>query len=92
MNGGVTHSLPGAPPANFANVINYSASATLGTTVATVNTATVSGAAGLEEGAAVPTTGAYSGSLVINVSPALSSLPLIPGAYSDVLRVTITPQ
>jgi len=80
-----------APP-GFTNIIDYTGSATFSGASSTVNTATVSSATGPEAGGVAATSGAASGSLSISVTPQSPANPLIPGAYNDTLRVTITPQ
>lgn len=90
VSGGVKNAT--AAPSGFSNVINYTGTATLGATVATVDTSTTAGAAGLEEGTAVSTGAAVSAGLAIRVTPQAATSPLIPGSYSDTLRVTITPE
>jgi hypothetical protein len=89
--GGVKSS--SAAPSGFTNVINYTGSATFGTATSTVNTATVPAAAGAESGNTAATSGATAGNLTITVTPTQPASPLIAGTdYSDVLRVTLTPQ
>lgn len=90
VSGGVKNAT--TAPSGFSNVINYTGTATLGSTVATIDTSATAGAAGLEEGTAVSTGAAVSAGLAITVTPQASTSPLIPGSYSDILRVTITPQ
>ena len=76
----------------FANIINYSGSATWNSVTATVNTATIATATGAEAGTAQAVATANSGNLTVSITPAANALPLVIGSYSDVLRVTLTPQ
>lgn len=89
LNGAVTNVTPAA--SGFTNFINYSASATWNSVTASVNTATVATATGAESGTGQAVT-ANSGNLDVTITPQATSLPLITGAYSDTLRVTLTPQ
>ncbi len=90
VSGGVKNAT--APAVGFTNIINYTGAASLGATTSTINTATVGTAAAQEDGNTASTSAAYSGTLAITVTPQTPTLPLIPGGYSDILRVTITPQ
>ena len=81
----------GTPPAGFSNIIDYTGSATFGGATSTVNTQDNPAATGAEAGNTGQTNGAASGSLSISVTPKTPSSPLIPGTYTDTLRVTITP-
>jgi hypothetical protein len=78
--------------AGFDNTIDYQASATWNSVTANLNTATVGGAAGAEAGAAAAVATAFSGSLSVSITPTANTNPLVFGAYSDTLRVTLTPQ
>jgi hypothetical protein len=90
VTGGVRNAT--AAPVGFTNIIDYTGVASLGSTSSSVDTATVAGATGTENGNTAATTGAYAGTLAITVTPQAPSSPLISGSYSDTLRVTITPQ
>lgn len=91
VSGGVRSAT--AAPSGFTNIINYTGVATFGTASSTVNTATVPAAAGAEAGNTAATSGATAGNLTISVTPAQPASPLVAGTdYSDVLRVTLTPQ
>ena len=76
----------------FANVINYTASATWNSVSATVNTATNGASSGAESGTAQPVSTASSGNMTVSITPAANTLPLVYGSYSDTLRITLTPQ
>lgn len=89
LSGGVVN---GSPAAGFGNIINYSASATWNAVSATVNTSTLATAAGPEAGTAQPVATAFSGPLSVTITPIVNALPLVQGAYSDTLRITLTPQ
>lgn len=89
LSGGVVNA---ATASGFDNIINYSATASWNSVNATINTATVNGASGIENGTAAPVATAGSGSLTVTITPAANSQPLIAGSYSDTLRVTLTPQ
>jgi hypothetical protein len=91
VSGGVRSAT--AAPSGFTNIINYTGVAAFGSASSTVNTATVPAAAGAESGNTAATSGATAGNLTITVTPAQPASPLIAGTdYSDVLRVTLTPQ
>ncbi len=90
VNGGVVNA--GAPGSGFTNIIDYTASATWNSVTATLNTSTVATAIGTETGVQQSVATANSGNLVVSITPLTPSLPLITGAYSDTLRVTLTPQ
>lgn len=89
LSGGVVNA---STASGFANIINYTASATWNSVTATVNTSTVPGATGPEAGAVAPVATAFAGSLSVTITPIANTLPLVQGAYSDTLRVTLTPQ
>ncbi len=91
VSGGVKNGV-GAAPGGFANIIDYTASATWGGATATVNTSTAPAAAGNESGALAPIAAANAGNLTVSITPIANALPLIIGAYSDTLRVSIIPQ
>jgi hypothetical protein len=76
-----------AAPANFTNVINYSASATLGGATATLNTATGNTTTGV-----ISNSGGATGSMSVTITPQTPSKPLVQGSYSDTLSITLTPQ
>jgi hypothetical protein len=88
LSGGV---LNGAAAAGFQNIINYTASATWNSVTANVNTSTVPTATGPEAGTAQPVATAFIGSLSVTITPIANTLPLVKGAYTDTLRVTLTP-
>ncbi len=90
LSGGVVNA--GAPPSGFTNIINYTASATWNSVTANLNTSTVGTATGIETGAQQSVATANSGNLTVSITPLAPSLPLITGAYTDTLRVTLTPQ
>lgn len=91
VSGGVRSTAAAAP--GFTNVINYTGSATFGTATSTINTAANPAATGSEAGNTAATGGAAAGNLTITVTPAQPGSPLMAATdYSDVLRVTLTPQ
>jgi hypothetical protein len=91
VGGGVKSATAAAP--GFTNVINYTGVATFGSATSTINTATAPAASGAEAGNTAATGGATAGNLSISVTPAQPASPLMAGTdYSDVLRVTLTPQ
>jgi hypothetical protein len=79
--------LPRAADAGFTNTIDYTAQATFGGATASLNTATLT----LVTGKLNTTTGA-NGTMVVNITPQTPALPLMQGAYADVLTITLTPQ
>lgn len=81
-----------AAVAGFSKIIDYTASATWGGATATLNTSTAPAAAGNESGALAPIAAANAGNLTVSITPIANALPLIIGAYSDTLRVSIIPQ
>jgi hypothetical protein len=85
QNGGIRHS--GTAPSGFANVIDYLAQASFGGATATINTAT----SAVTTGKLNTTTGA-NGTMLVNITPQTPALPLMTGAYDDVLTITLTPQ
>ena len=87
-NGGVT---TGATALGFASYINYEAEATWNGVTASVDTTSSSGT-GPVSGTAAPVPTAFAGSMSVVINPAANTLPLIQGAYSDTLRITLTPQ
>ncbi len=89
LSGGVVN---GSPASGFANIIDYSASATWNSVSATVNTSTPATATGPEAGTPQPVATAFSGPLSVTITPIVNALPLVQGAYSDTLRITLTPQ
>ncbi len=90
LSGGVVNAA--AAVAGFSKIIDYSASATWGGATATLNTSTVATAAAAESGPLAPIAAANAGSLSVTITPIANALPLIIGAYSDTLRVSIIPQ
>jgi len=68
------------------NVINYGARATIGSAVATLDTAS----AQMTPGTLATTYGAAS--LSVDITPQQTALPLTTGAYTDTLTITLTPQ
>jgi hypothetical protein len=77
----------------FTNSIDYSATASFSGANASLNTATNPATTGPESGTAVSTTGGTpSGTLSATITPHANVLRLLPGAYSDTLTITITPQ
>lgn len=91
VSGGVKSAT--AAPSGFTNIINYTGAATFGSATSSINTATVATAAASEAGNTAAATGATAGDLTISVTPAQPGQPLIAATdYSDVLRVTLTPQ
>ena len=89
LNGGVKNA---TTVSGLTNIINYTASATWHGVTATLNTSTLATAVGAESGTAQPVSTAFSGSLSVSITPIANSQPLVQGAYSDTLRVTLTPQ
>jgi hypothetical protein len=82
-----------AAPGGFTNFIDYSAAATYGGASSTLNTATTPTATGSEAGTIGATSGSTSsGSISVTITPMSPSENLVPGSYSDTLRVTLTPQ
>jgi hypothetical protein len=82
-----------AAVAGLANLIDYAAAATFSGARATLNTAAVPTAVGAESGVAIPTIGnTSSGSLSVTIKPQPNTQPLLAGAYSDTLSITLTPQ
>lgn len=78
--------------AAFTNIINYRATARLGTARSTINTGTLKGASSTEVGNAASTSGAVKGNLRITIRPTAPASPLVAGAdYQDTLRITLTP-
>lgn len=89
LSGGVT--MGGSPSSGTTNIINYTGAATFGGATSTINTATTATASGNEAGNTATTSGAATGNLVVTITPAQPSLPLMPGTtYADTLRVTLT--
>ncbi len=91
LNGGVFNS---STLSGFDNVINYIASATWNSVTATIDTSTNPAASlgGNESGSPEPVATAGSGSLSVTITPIVNAQPLVTGAYSDTLRITLTPQ
>jgi hypothetical protein len=91
LNGGVVNSASGT---GFDRIINYSASATWNSVIASINTATNPAASigGNESGSPAAVATAGSGSLSVTITPLANAQPLIAGSYSDTLRITLTPQ
>lgn len=87
LSGGVVNATTAS---GFANVIEYTASATWHGVTATVDTASGGGAP--ISGAAEPVSTAFSGSMTVTITPAANTLPLVQGSYTDTLRITLTPQ
>lgn len=82
-----------AAPGGFTNLIDYSAAAAYGGASSTLNTATIPTATGAEPGTIGPTSGpTSSGSISVTITPLTPAQNLVPGSYSDTLRVTLTPQ
>ncbi len=82
-----------ATAAGFQNFINYTATTTGITNPASVTAGDIDGSAGPAiNGAPATNSGAFTASPVgVNITPTANSLPLIAGAYSDVLTLTVTP-
>ena len=89
LSGGVVNA---STVTGFANIINYTGSATWNGVTATVNTASNPAATGSESGTAMAVSSAFSGSLSVSIAPAANTLPLVLGTYNDTLRVTLIPQ
>jgi hypothetical protein len=89
LSGGVKNATTAS---GFANIIDYTASATWHSVTATIDTSTTAGAAGSESGTAQPVATAFSGSLTVSITPLANTLPLVQGSYTDTLRITLTPQ
>lgn len=82
-----------AAPGGFTNLINYTAAASYGGASSTLNTATIPTATGAEAGTiGVTSSSTSSGSISVTITPLTPSQNLVPGSYSDTLRVTLTPQ
>lgn len=90
VSGGVVNAT--SPGTGFTNIINYTATATWNSQTASINTATNPAASASESGTAVAVATANSGNLTVSITPLANTLPLVIGAYSDILRVTLTPQ
>lgn len=91
VSGGVKSSAVAS--SGFTNIIDYTGAATFGTATSTINTATTPTATGSESGNTATTTGATSGNLTISVTPSQPSSALVAATdYSDILRITLTPQ
>lgn len=90
VSGGVVNAT--SPGSGFTNIINYTASAVWASQTASINTATIATASSSESGTAVAVASAASGSLSVSITPTANTLPLVVGSYSDILRVTLTPQ
>ena len=88
LNGGLT---TGASAVGFDDFINYQAQATWNSVTASVDTSSSSGT-GAVVGTAQPVATAFNGSLSVLITPTANAQPLVQGAYSDTLRVTLTPQ
>jgi hypothetical protein len=89
LQGGVTPG--GAPAGGTTNIIDYTAVATFGGASSTIDTSTTATASGSEAGNTATTASAATGNLVVQITPAQPSLPLMPSAaYADTLRVTLT--
>jgi hypothetical protein len=88
QNSGIKN--PAAASGLLTNVIHYTAEARLGGATATLDT---SSANAITTGRIDATTGA-SGTLAVKVTPQplAGGLTLVPGRYSDVLTVTLTPR
>ena len=69
----------------FQNVIHYTAAASFGGATPTLVTS-----AGTSATSA--TSGASNGALTVTITPTLNGSPMVAGAYSDTLVVTLTPQ
>ena len=91
LSGGVK-SAAAASPGVTTNIINYTAAATFSGATSTINTATVATAAASEAGNTATTASAATGALTVAITPAQPALPLVTGAYTDTLRVTLTAQ
>jgi hypothetical protein len=83
---------PATAPSGFSKIIDYTGSATLGSATSSIDTSTAPAAASVETGAAASTAGAVAGNLSVSVTPQTPANPLVAGAYTDTLRVTLTPQ
>lgn len=90
VNGGVVNAT--SPGSGFTNIIDYTASATWNSQTATIDTSANSAASGSETGSVVAVGTANSGTLTVSITPLANTLPLVVGAYSDTLRVSLTPQ
>ncbi len=90
VSGGVVNAT--VPPGGFTNVIDYTASATWSTATANLNTSSNPAASGNESGALQPVASAASGNLTVTITPLTPALPLVIGAYADILRVSLIPQ
>lgn len=92
LSGGIKSATSAAT--NFTNIIDYTGTAKLGSTAtSTIVTSTIASAAAPEAGNVADTVGAVAASLVITVTPAQPSLPLMAATdYADTLRVTLAPR
>ena len=91
QSGGVKSATAAA--SGFTNIIDYTGVATFGSVSSTINTVTVATAVAAEAGNTAATAGAASGDLTVAITPAQPSLPLMAASdYSDILRITLTPQ
>lgn len=89
INGGVTTG--GAAATGTTNIIDYTGVATFGGVTSTIDTSSTATASGNEAGNTAVTANAATGNLVVTITPAQPSLPLMPSAaYADTLRVTLT--
>ncbi|MDX2158590.1 MAG: hypothetical protein SFW09_18985 [Hyphomicrobiaceae bacterium] len=75
-----------APNASFQNVIHYTAAASFAGATPSLDTSAATSAT------AATNTGANLGTLTVNITPQANTLPMLTGAYADVLVVTLTPQ
>ncbi len=92
QNGGLKR--PGEIPGGFSNVIDYTGIASFGGLESFVDTSVNEGANNAEYNPPVANDTAAAGPLGISIRPQLASTtaPLVAGAYSDTLQVTIAPQ
>jgi hypothetical protein len=81
-------------PGGFADILDYTGTAKLGTAEASIDTSTTETAFSSEQSLLAPSSGAYSGVLDVSIYPkaAAATKPLAAGSFSDTLTVTIAPQ
>lgn len=90
LNGAVRN--VSAAPSGFTNMINYTAAATFSAATSNLNTSTIPTAAGSEAGSTATTASLTpTGTLSVTITPQTPASRLISGAYSDTLRITLTP-
>lgn len=89
LNGAMTG--PASAGAGWDNVINYTVAAS-GFATVSGSTATNAAATGIETLGTTTRATPGSANIDLAITPVANANPLVPGVYSDTLRVTITPQ